>query len=120
MPAPPDPFDVAVALSAIEHFGLEHYGTQRGAERADKEALAHIRRLLRPGGLLVLTVPLGEPGVDELQRTYDVAGVRDLIDGWKVENLVTARQTDRTTWQLSDPDAESAARGVAMVRAVAA
>lgn len=125
VPTPDQPFQVAVALSAIEHFGLEHYGTGRassilGGERADREALTHVRRLLEPGGLLVLTVPLGVPGVDELQRTYDVAGVRELLEGWTVEELATARQTDRTTWQVTDPGSDSTARGVAMVRAVAA
>jgi SAM-dependent methyltransferase len=120
LPADLEPFDIVVALSAIEHFGLEHYGTPRGDERADAEALRHIRGRLRPGGELVLTVPLGVPGVDDFQRTYDVAGVRELLAGWDDRDLTVARQADRLTWVRADADAEDTRRGVAMVRAVPA
>jgi hypothetical protein len=121
LPAGTQPFDVAIALSAIEHFGLEHYGTPRGDERADIQALGHIRSHLTPGGMLVLTVPLGAPGVDDFQRTYDLAGVRELLHGWEVEDLTVVRQADRLTWLPADAgDDGDQRRGVALVRARAA
>jgi SAM-dependent methyltransferase len=117
LPADVEPFDVAVSLSAIEHFGLEHYGTLRGDERADLQAIAHIRRRLRPGGTLVLTVPIGEPSVDTFQRVYDLAGARALVDGWQVEDLAVVRQVDRLTWEPASADADDGRRGVALLRA---
>jgi SAM-dependent methyltransferase len=112
------PFDVAVALSAIEHFGLEHYTGERGDERADVEAVRRMGELLAPGGRLVLTVPIGEPSVDDFQRVYDLAGVRALVDGWELEDLSVVRQVDRVTWERGDPaDEEDRRRGVALVTA---
>jgi SAM-dependent methyltransferase len=110
-------FDIAIALSAIEHFGLEHYGTPQSDEHADVAALAHIRRHLRPHGTLVLTVPVGGPSIDSFQRVYDLAGVRRLLEGWDVEDLSVIRQTDRLTWAPGSVDEDDRRRGVALVRA---
>jgi len=116
---PPDiePFDVAVSLSAIEHFGLEHYGTSRGDERADLDAIGHMRRRLRPGGVLVLTVPIGEPSVDTFQRVYDLAGVRALVDGLEIDDFAVIRQVDRLTWEPASAEEDEPRRGVALLRA---
>ncbi len=117
----PAPFDGAVALSAVEHFGLEHYaGAATPAEpRADLDALARLRGLLAPGGLLVLTVPFGEQAsVDAFQRVYDEAGLAQLLAGWEVRTSLRAGRIDRLTWQLGAPSRER--HGVALVTAVAA
>jgi 2-polyprenyl-3-methyl-5-hydroxy-6-metoxy-1,4-benzoquinol methylase len=117
LPADLPPFDVAISLSAIEHFGLEHYGTARGEDRADLQAIGHLRERLRPGGMLILTVPIGEPSVDAFQRVYDLAGVRELVGGFTLENLAVVRQVDRLTWEPASPDEDDHRRGVALVRA---
>ncbi len=76
LPDPQAPFDVAVALSAVEHFGLQHYGLTAVDARLDLDALAWLRELGAPGGRLVLTVPFGEQAtVDDFQRVYDEAGL---------------------------------------------
>jgi SAM-dependent methyltransferase len=112
------PFDVAVALSAIEHFGLSHYTGETGDERADLGAVRRMGELLAPGGRLVLTVPIGEPSVDDFQRVYDLEGVLELLEGWEVEDLSVVRQVDRVTWERADPDdASDRRRGVALVTA---
>jgi 2-polyprenyl-3-methyl-5-hydroxy-6-metoxy-1,4-benzoquinol methylase len=91
-------FDAVVLLSTIEHLGVGAYGLNE-AERLDLRAMAHLRDLLRPGGRLVLTTPFGIAGEDELERTYDVAGVHGLLDGFELvdEPLVMVRQS-RTLW----------------------
>ena len=69
-------------LSAVEHFGLEHYGLDAVDERLDLAALARLRELVAPGGLLVLTVPFAEQAsVDDFQRVYDEAGLARAAGG---------------------------------------
>ncbi|HEV2775809.1 MAG TPA: class I SAM-dependent methyltransferase [Solirubrobacteraceae bacterium] len=116
LPDPAQPFDAAVALSAVEHFGLEHYGLTAADERLDLAALARMRELVAPGGLLVLTVPFHEQaGVDDFQRVYDEAGLSELLRGWDVQRSLRAGRIDRLTWQLAAPSRER--HGVALVSA---
>jgi hypothetical protein len=118
-------FDAAVALSAIEHFGLGGYApaalgpeTETGAAggRLDLAAVADLRRRVRAGGLLALTVPLGaEPAVDDFERVYDAAGLEELLGGWRVESARAAWHVDRLTWVAGALTPPLAARGVALV-----
>jgi len=116
LPAPSTPFHAAVALSAVEHFGLEHYGLDWSDRRADLAALARLRELVAPGGLLVLTVPFdATASVNDFQRVYDEAGLAELLRGWELRTSLRAGRIDRLTWQL---DAASRERhGVALVSA---
>ncbi|MDP1850452.1 MAG: DUF268 domain-containing protein [Solirubrobacteraceae bacterium] len=114
LPDPAQPFHAAVTLSAVEHFGLEHYGLAARDERLDLAALARLRELVAPGGLLVLTVPFGQPpSVDDFQRVYDEAGLSELLRGWEVQRSLRAGRIDRLTWQLGAPSCER--HGVALV-----
>ena len=118
LPAPAQCFDAAVALSAVEHFGLEHYGLDWSDERADRAALERLRELVVPGGLLVLTVPFAEEAsVDDFQRVYDEEGLRELLAGWEVRTSLRVGRTGRLTWELGEPSSER--HGVALVTAVA-
>ena len=137
LPARSGPFDAAVVLSAVEHFGLEHYGSASsigdwsdaeriarplegvgggGDERLDLQALRRLRGLVRPGGLLVLTVPFDErPSVDDFQRVYDEDGLAELLRGWTVRTSLRVGRVDRLTWELGEPSRER--HGVALVLA---
>jgi hypothetical protein len=116
LPADGDPFEAAVVLSAVEHFGLEHYGLDATDERLDLAAMRRLRELVRPGGLLVLTVPFAaEPSVDDFQRVYDEAGLAQLLRGWTVQTSLRAGRIDRLTWELGVPSRER--HGVALVAA---
>jgi hypothetical protein len=52
-----DPVDVIVSYSSLEHSGLGRYSDALNPD-GDKEALAQAWCMLRPGGLLVLGVPM--------------------------------------------------------------
>ncbi|MBA2348906.1 MAG: DUF268 domain-containing protein [Solirubrobacterales bacterium] len=118
--APARPYDVAVALSAVEHFGLGHYAGGEGAV-GDRAAVARLLELVEPGGRLLLTVPFAaEASVDDFQRVYDLPGLHTLLTGWQVEERAAAWRTERTRWELGRCEEPRSPRGVALVAARAA
>ena len=103
------PFDAAIALSCIEHFGLGGYGGARAAGRDDCAALADLHQRLVPGGLLVLTVPLAAHSTeDHFQRIYSP---------WEIVDFSAAWRRDHHTWTRGVPDDPGADLGVALVTA---
>jgi hypothetical protein len=52
-----DKFDFAITFSSVEHTGLGRYGDALNPF-GDYEAIAQIWCMLKPGGLLILGVPL--------------------------------------------------------------
>lgn len=85
----PEIFDVAVSLSAIEHFGLGTYSEGPVNHFYDVIAMHNIWRLLRPGGLAYISVPYGrafcEWGMD--WRVYDAQALEGrIVQDFKVED----------------------------------
>jgi hypothetical protein len=136
LPAGAEAFDAAVVLSAGEHFGLEHYdgaplldespsaeqtarprnGLDDTDERLDLAALRRLLELVRPGGLLVLTVPFAaQASVDDFQRVYDEDGLGELLRGWSIQTSLRCGRLDRLTWELGVPSRER--HGVALITA---
>lgn len=52
-------FDVVTCVSVLEHVGLGWYGDPAGDEGKAGRVVAEMARVLRPGGWLLLTVPIG-------------------------------------------------------------
>jgi SAM-dependent methyltransferase len=83
--APPFPagsFDLILCISTVEHIGLPIYG-QHEFPHGDILAMRHMRRLLAPGGRLLLTVPFGRAQVNPWFRVYDRRGLRWLAGGFR-------------------------------------
>jgi SAM-dependent methyltransferase len=87
-------FDQALLVSTLEHVGADNavYGIVAetgGGARLD--ALRELRRILRRGGTLLVTVPLGEPGDHGWFRQEDERGWLALFGraGWFVEDVET-------------------------------
>ncbi len=113
-------FDAVLLLSAIEHFGIGHYRNNPEADdTADLDAMAIVKRLLRPTGLLVLTTPFGPAEVNDVERIYDDAGLQRLVSGFDITTCRIGVRSDPTTWSIeSETLATPAGPGrVAMVTA---
>ena len=81
LPFPDDSFDQTLLVSTLEHVGADNtsYGLASENDPASRiDALRELGRVLRPGGRLLVTVPLGEPGDHGWFRLDDV-------DGWNSE-----------------------------------
>jgi hypothetical protein len=103
-------WDVAVALSSVEHFGLEHYGQHGSDTRADVAAIAQLRGL---ADRLVLTVPFGPKAeIAGFERIYDEPGLAELLDGWDVQERLVVQRVDQRAWERCE---QPAGRAVAMV-----
>ena len=119
-------FDGAISISTIEHVGLGAYGDPVAAD-GDKIAVAKLRRAVKPGGRLFLTVPAGRATTTPLMRVYDAARLRELIPNAETVRFF-AKRGRYGDWNEVGPEAIAeivcddyaavgAARGVAFVLA---
>lgn len=77
-------FDIAISLSSFDHDGLGRYGDPIHPS-ADIHAMQTTRDLLKPGGFLFLTVPIGpDVVVWNLHRRYGRLRLPRLLEGWEV------------------------------------
>lgn len=92
-----EPYDAAILLSSVEHFGLGSYDLPVDDE-SDLKAMKHLHDLVRPGGRLVLTTPYGDAPTTALQRTYGPDRLAALLEGWDVEEMSFLTKVSRTEW----------------------
>jgi SAM-dependent methyltransferase len=84
LPFPDASFDQVLLVSTLEHIGADNevYGVDGEADDTGRAAaLRELRRILRPSGLLLVTVPLGEPGDYGWFRQEDIRGWTRLFTG---------------------------------------
>jgi hypothetical protein len=77
-------YDVAIAISVIEHSGLGRYGDALD-EDGDIRGMAFYRAMLSLGGLMFLAVPIGLDNIIGNQhRIYGRKRLPKLLKGWKM------------------------------------
>jgi uncharacterized repeat protein (TIGR01451 family) len=111
-------FDAVVAVSSVEHVGLNVYGS-RAYESGDNKVVREFRRVLKSGGVLILTVPFGKRYVDEELRVYDSQLITELTDGFvNTKRKFYRRAVEGTHW-LGSSEEECSESGVHPVTGVA-
>ncbi|MDD4939184.1 MAG: DUF268 domain-containing protein [Candidatus Omnitrophica bacterium] len=77
-------FDTAFSISSFEHDGLGRYGERLNPE-GDMDAMKRMKSILKPEGILFLSIPLGMDSlVWNMHRTYGRTRLRKLLEGWKL------------------------------------
>jgi len=81
-------FDLIINCSAIEHVGLAgRYSVHESRENGDLEAMIRLKGILKPGGLMLLTAPVGQDAVfAPLCRVYGEKRLPQLLYGFVIEH----------------------------------
>lgn len=116
LPFVDDWFDTVVSFSTLEHIGMDnvHYGgtgdVMSNPQEQMKIALGELRRVTKPGGRILITVPYGKSTNMGWSRQLGESEVDDMIETLRpAESKLAVYAYDQDGWNLSDPAGASAA-----------
>jgi len=139
-------FDVVTSISTIEHIGLDNtllYTGDSSKKESDSlgfvPAVMEFKRILKPGGLCLITVPYGRRTIESWYQVFDAELVKHIIsafnpnsytieyfsyktEGWQrceAEDIAEAEFFDINMNKSIPHDFAAGARGVACIRLVA-
>jgi glycosyltransferase involved in cell wall biosynthesis len=104
IPLPKEHFDVIINCSTVEHVGLAgRYGVTENRTNGDLEAMARLKELMKGGGVMLLTIPLGRDAVfAPLCRVYGEERLPRLLDGYTVKKEEFWVKDQENRWVLCD------------------
>jgi ubiquinone/menaquinone biosynthesis C-methylase UbiE len=104
-------FDLAINCSAIEHVGIAgRYGVKEAHSDADLAAMGRLRALLKSGGLMLLTIPVGSDAVfAPWHRVYGPERLPSLLQGFTVESREFWLKDSENRWARGDEQTALAA-----------
>lgn len=97
-------FDVAINCSSVEHVGLVgRYGVSEPRPDGDLDVMRKLRELMKPGGIQLLTIPLGHDGVfGPWHRVYGETRLPALLQGYEVIRAEFWRKSQDRGWAVCD------------------
>lgn len=97
-------FALVINCSSIEHVGLAgRYGTVEENLDGDLDAMAKMREAMTPGGVMLLTVPVGVDAVfHPLHRVYGAERLPRLLDGFNVKHAEFWAKSNDNRWRLCE------------------
>lgn len=101
---PKEHFDLIINCSTVEHVGLAgRYGVAESRPDGDLEAMVRLRELMKPGGAMLLTIPVGQDEVfAPFCRVYGTRRLPRLLEGYTVEEEAFWVKDSQNRWVLSD------------------
>jgi len=98
----PSSLNLIINCSAIEHVGLGRYGDHQSSN-GDIEAMSFLCGLLKSGGIMLLTIPVGKDRIFlRLHRVYGSERLPLLLDGFMVEKKEYWMKDHKNRWVKVD------------------
>lgn len=100
-----DSFDCVLAISVLEHVGMGHYG-EPPIKNADLKAMEKIRYVLKPDGILFISVPGGKRKIYEQDgieyiRIFDPDYLKELCKGFMILKEIFYKKENQDWIQCS-------------------
>lgn len=88
---PPHEYDIITCVSTLEHIGFEVYGGHKSEDYHTEQvkALQAMAGMLKPGGVLILTLPFGRFGLFRSHVNYDLLKFYALLGDAGILRIVT-------------------------------
>jgi len=88
---PPHEYDIITCVSTLEHIGFEVYGGHKSDDgyREQIKALRAMFGMLKPEGILILTLPFGRYGLFRSHMNYDLLQFYGLLTDAKIQRIIT-------------------------------
>jgi len=104
LPLPSGRFDLVINCSTVEHVGLAgRYGVSEPLPDGDVRAMTLLRGLMKPGGIMLLTIPVGRDGVfAPLCRVYGRERLPRLLGAFLVKGEAFWVKNQENRWLPSD------------------
>jgi len=100
---PDDHFDWVYAVSTLDHVGVSgRYGVIEDDPEGDFKAADEIRRILRPGGTLLVTVPCGS---GRFYHRLHSTRLKEVFSKWTIKEEVYYLRDDKGTWHAASEEA---------------
>jgi len=106
LPLPREGIDLVINCSTVEHVGLAgRYGVTEDRPDGDLETIARLKELMKPGGVMLLTIPVGQDAVfAPLCRVYGAQRLSKLLEGYAVEKEIYWVKDEQNRWVVSDKE----------------
>lgn len=104
LPLPKEHFDLVINCSTVEHVGIVgRYGVTEKRPDGDLEAMARLHELMKPGGVMLLTIPVGRDKVFvPLHRVYGSERLPKLLSNYIIEKEEYWVKNSQNHWILTD------------------
>jgi ubiquinone/menaquinone biosynthesis C-methylase UbiE len=103
-----------VAVSTIEHVGM-----LEGDYEGDKKAIEEITRILRPGGLCLVTCPIAPRAeLTTYERVYDPAQLESLFRGFTMKVMRFFKERNGYWVECSSSELSSNGKSVCLISAI--
>jgi len=105
-PLAPASVDAVIAVSGL---GRATPGamTVQAPDEADRAAMLAWRRILKPGGAVLLAIPFGKTSSTDIRQLYDSPTLDALLKGWTVEVREFAVCSPLQSWLYPTPEPEA-------------
>jgi SAM-dependent methyltransferase len=104
---PAGSFDLILNCSAVEHVGLPgRYDLKAPETDGDLAAMKKMLQLLKPGGMMLLTIPVGQDAViAPLHRVYGANRLPKLLEGYDVTEKLFWVKNAENVWLQAEQSA---------------